>query len=78
VTKFAPGVKEICQKFATGVVDTSSKFAPRVIEVSLILRCTLTCKYLCEFSKKFEIILMSFSGAWGRMIHEKNLKQKIL
>ncbi len=28
--------------------------------------------------KNFEMILMLFSGAWGKMIHEKNLKQKSL
>ncbi len=39
--------------------------------------CTLTCEYLREFSKKFEMILMLLSGAWGKVIHEKNLKQKI-
>jgi hypothetical protein len=37
----------------------------------------LTCEYLREFSKKIEMILMLFSGAWGKVIHEKNLKQKI-
>jgi hypothetical protein len=26
---------------------------------------------------KFEMTLMLFSGAWGKMIHFKNLKQKI-
>jgi hypothetical protein len=30
-----------------------------------------------NFSKKFEMTLVLFSGAWGKMIHEKNLKQKI-
>ncbi len=39
--------------------------------------CTLTCEYLREFSKKFEMILMLLSGASGKVIHEKNLKQKI-
>jgi hypothetical protein len=39
--------------------------------------CTLTCEYLREFSKNFEMILMLFSGAWGKVNHEKNLKQKI-
>ncbi len=39
--------------------------------------CTLTCEYLREFSKKFEITLLLFSGAWGKVMHEKNLKQKI-
>ncbi len=39
--------------------------------------CTLSCEYLCEFSKKFEMALMVFSGAWGKLIHEKNQKSKI-
>ncbi len=39
--------------------------------------CTLTWEYLREFSKKFEMIQMLLSGAWGKVIHEKNLKQKI-
>ncbi len=37
---------------------------------------TLTCEYLREFSKKFEMTLMLFSGAWGKVIHDKNLKSK--
>ncbi len=39
--------------------------------------CTWTCKYLSEFSKKFEMTLMVLSEAWGKMIHEKNQKQNI-
>jgi hypothetical protein len=35
----------------------------------------LTCEYLREFSKKFEMTLMPFSE--GKVIREKNLKQKI-
>ncbi len=38
---------------------------------------TLSCKYLRKFSKKFETALMVYSGAWGKLIHEKNQKQKI-
>ncbi len=38
---------------------------------------TLSCEYLREFSKKFETALMVYSGAWGKLIHEKNQKQKI-
>ncbi len=30
-----------------------------------------------EFSKKIEMILMLLSGAWGKVIHEENLKPKI-
>jgi hypothetical protein len=47
-------------KFAAVVVDTGGK-----------LWCTFTCEYLHEFSKKFEMTLMLFSGAWRKMIHEK-------
>ncbi len=53
---------ELVAKFAAGVVDTGG--APRLANI-------------CEFSKKFEITLMLFSGAWGKVIHENNLKQKI-
>ncbi len=37
----------------------------------------LSCEYLREFSKKIEAALMGYSGAWGKLIHEKNLKSKI-
>jgi hypothetical protein len=40
--------------------------------------CTLTGEYRCEFSKKFKMTLMLFSGAWGKMNHEKKPKRKIL
>jgi hypothetical protein len=36
----------------------------------------LTLEYLRNFRKKLEITLQLFSRAWGKMIHEKNLKQK--
>ncbi len=38
---------------------------------------TLSCKYLRGFSKKIETALMWYSGAWGRLFYEKNLKLKI-
>jgi hypothetical protein len=38
---------------------------------------TLSCEYLREFSKKFETVLMGYSGAGGKLIHEKNQEQKI-
>ncbi len=79
VAKFAAGVVDTGGKFAAGVVDTGGNLPP----VSICHRCcwhrwcTLTCEYLREFSKTFEMILMSLSGAWGKVIHEKNLKQQI-
>jgi hypothetical protein len=36
----------------------------------------LSCEYLREFYKKFETVLMEYSGAGGKLIHEKNQKQK--
>ncbi len=39
--------------------------------------CTLTCEYLREFSKRFETVLQEYSGAGGKLIHQKNQKQKI-
>ncbi len=38
---------------------------------------TLSCEYLRKFSKKFETALKVYSEAWGKMIQEKNQKQKI-
>ncbi len=38
--------------------------------------CTLSCKYLCEFSTKFKTAILGYSGAWGNLIQEKNLSQK--
>jgi hypothetical protein len=39
--------------------------------------CTLTGEYLREFSKKFETVLIGFSEAGEKLIHEKNQKLKI-
>jgi hypothetical protein len=30
-----------------------------------------------EFSKKFETALMGYSGAWGKLIHEKKTEVEI-
>ncbi len=37
---------------------------------------TLTCEYLREFSKNFEMTLLLFSWAWGKVIHEKKTWSK--
>jgi hypothetical protein len=64
-------------KFAAGVVDTGGN------RWQICHRChwyrwsTLSCEYLREFSKKFETAQMVYSGAWEKLIHEKNQKQKI-
>jgi hypothetical protein len=60
VEKFAAGVVDIGGKFGTGVVDTGG--AP--------------CEYLREFPKKFETVLMEYSAAGGKLIHEKKTRSK--
>jgi hypothetical protein len=52
----------------TGVVYTGEKFAAGVVDTGGAL-------WLVNIaSKKFEMKLMLFSEAWGKMIHEKRLK----
>ncbi len=38
---------------------------------------TLSCKYLREFSKKYETTRTVYSEAWRKLIREKNQKSKI-
>jgi hypothetical protein len=45
--------------------------------VSTTQWCTLSFEYLYEFLKKFETALIVYSGAWEKLIHEKNQKSKI-
>jgi hypothetical protein len=33
--------------------------------------CTLSSEYLCEFSKKFEMAVLVYLDAWGKLIHNK-------
>jgi hypothetical protein len=64
---------KLVAKFAVGVTLVAN-----LPPVSLNWWCTFTCEYLREFSKKIETVLMGYSGAGGKLIHEKNQKQKIL
>jgi hypothetical protein len=73
VTKFAACVVDTGGKFAAGVVDTGGNLPP----VSLTPVVHLDLRISPRIFKKFEMILMLLSGAWGKVIHEKNLKQKI-
>jgi hypothetical protein len=63
VAKFAARVIDIGGKFAVGVVDTRS--APWLANI------------YANFHKKFEKVLIEYSGAVGKLIHEKTQKQKI-
>jgi hypothetical protein len=87
VAKFAAGVVNTGGKFAAGVVDTGGNLPPvSVTPVTNLPPVLLTpVMHLDLRPKIFEkirililnSILMLLSGAWGKMIHEKNLKQKI-
>ncbi len=79
VEKFATGVVDTGGKFSSGVVDTGGNFAANVVDIGIVdtSGCTLTCEYLREFSKKFETVLMEYPRAGGKLIREKNQKQKI-
>ncbi len=57
VTKFAAVVVDTYGKFATGVVDTGGKL-PLVLLIPVV--------HLSNFSKKFVMTLMFFSGLVGR------------
>ncbi len=65
-------------KFATGINNTCKTGGKICLRCRWYLWCTLTCEYLCEnFFYKFETVLMGYSGAGGKLIHETNQKQKI-
>jgi hypothetical protein len=64
----ATTLAKLVAKFAAGVVDTSGALIP---VVHIDLRISL------QIYKKFETVLMGYSGAGGKLIHEKNQKQKI-
>ncbi len=36
----------------------------------------MSCEYLRDFWKKFEMVLMGYSGAGGKLIHKKNRSKK--
>jgi hypothetical protein len=88
--KFATGVNDTGGNFAAGVNDTLKRTGRQKLIYMLILLPkgvqrwqrwqrwqTFGCKDLREFSKKFGTALTVKSGAWGKLIHEKNKKRKI-
>ena len=58
----------------TGVVDTGGKFASGVVDTG---GQPWAANIFENFLKKFETALKVYSGAWGKLIHEKNQKSKI-
>ncbi len=75
VAKFAAGVVGTGSKYVAGVVDTGGNLPP--VSMTPGANLHLDLRISPEFSEKFEMILMLLSWAWGKVIHEKNLKQKI-
>jgi hypothetical protein len=78
---FATGVKDTGGKFAAGVVDTGGNLPPASLipvanlpPVSLIPVVHLDSRISPQI---FEKIRNGLNGAGGKLIHEKNQKQKI-
>ncbi len=63
-------------QFATGVADTGGNLPPVSLTPVVHLEKRISPR-IFEFSKKFETVLMGYSGAVGKLTHEKNQKQKI-
>ncbi len=74
---FCPSVINTVSKFAAGIINTSETGGKICRRCCWYRWSTLTCEYLREFSKKFKTVLLGYSGAGGKLIHEKNQKQKI-
>jgi hypothetical protein len=72
------------QLFATGVNDTGGKFSASVVDTggnlppASLTPAANNWNNIREFSKKFEMILMLLSWAWGKVIHEKKPEAKNL
>jgi hypothetical protein len=63
-------------KCTTDINDNGGKFSTFC---QLHRWCTLSCEYLCKFSKMFVTALWytHYTGAWEKLILDKNLKSKI-
>ncbi len=77
-----PPLSLIPGKFAAGVVDTSGNFLPPVslspVENLPPLSLILVVHLLREFLKKFEMVLLGYSEAGAKLIHEKKPEAKNL
>jgi hypothetical protein len=82
VQSIPSGRLDFFQKFAEifaaqGAPTVSLTPVANLSTVTLVPAVQIALRISYEFSKKFKMTLMFFSGAWGKMIHEQNLKQKI-
>ncbi len=62
---------KLVAKFAAGVVYTGGKFAAGVTGVVDNGGAPLLANISANFRKKIETVLMGYSGAGGKLIHEK-------
>ncbi len=59
-------------KFAAGVVDTRGKFATGVIDTGVLdTGGALDLRISPRIFENFETVLIGYSGAGGKLIHEK-------
>jgi hypothetical protein len=65
---------ELGAKFATAVSLIPVANLPPVLLTPVV---HLDLRISPRIFEKIQMILMLLSGAWGKVIHEKNLKQKI-
>jgi hypothetical protein len=61
------------EKFTTGFVDTGGNLPP----VTMIPVVHLELRISPRIFKKIQMVLMEYSGAGGKLLHEKNQKKKI-
>ncbi len=81
MAKFAAGVADTGGKFAADVVDTGSNFAAGVVDTGGKFAtggAPLLANISGNFRKKFETVQMVYSGAGGKLIHEKTRSKKSL
>ena len=69
------GVNDTGDKFFAGVIDTAEQLITGVLDTSDEHKFANISE---NFRKKFKKAPMEYLGAWGTLIHEKNLKSKIL
>jgi hypothetical protein len=72
--KFAAGVVDTGGNFAADVIDTGGKFSTGVVDTGGAPGLANISE---NFQIKFEPVFTENSGARGKLIHEKNQKQKI-
>ncbi len=73
MAKFAAGVVDTGGKFATGVVNTGGNFAAGVVDTG---GQPWAANISANFRKKSKRPKWYTQGLWGKLLHDKNQKQK--